>query len=395
MKTTAKTLLTLLIVIVMSQTALSIGISPGLLNFDNVFRGGYGEKTLTLSTGGDEDLFVVAKFEGQGAPWLTLQPNLVNARLKKDSPISFKVKLQLPPTVGTGCYNASLVVSTVSSENISAGGVSGAKFMPGLIVPIIINVTGEELLDYEVTRFTVGDAEKDELIEYSIVVKNKGNVMVTPNMTVEILSADKSKVITTAEVNAISILPSTEGAIDGSLSSEGMKIGTYWLRLTPYIRDRVLNKREVDFKIVEVGTISLTGVFSDLIIPQKAVPGDKIKITAYFNNTCDKVLEAQSSCEVLVAGKLLDTVESKTLRVSSGSVAELTSYFDVPSEGNYNFRCYIDYQNKQTDTIERVLVAGATASQSDYSSYIIYILVGLTTLILIYILYSRFKGGRR
>jgi hypothetical protein len=151
-----------------------------------------------------------------------------------------------------------------------------------------------------------------------------------------------------------------------------------------------LTKKEVDFKILETGTISIEGVLSDLIVVKKAAPDDKIKITAYFNNTCLKVLQAKSSCEIFTGGKLLDTVESSQLRVDPGVAGELVSYYAVSKPGIYEFKCRVYYHNKQTNVVE-ALVNVAAESQVDYLAYFIYILVILTTIVLTYTVYGRYK----
>jgi len=385
----AKTSLITLLILLMSQNALSIGISPGEASFNNMARGGYSEKVLVLSNAGSTDLLVVAKIDGQAASWVALQPNLVNNTLGKESNLPFKVKVMLPPDINIGRYNATLTISTINLEAFS-GGSSGAKFMPGLTVPIKIDVTGEELINYEIKGFTVSDAEKDEPVEYTVSVKNNGNVQFIPNITVEILSKDKSTALNTGQVDMAPILPSTEEVIRSSISSEGLKIGSYWLKLTAYNKGKIIAKKEIDFKILEAGSISIEGVFSDLIIARKAAPGDKLKITAYFNNTCLKVLQAQSNCEVLTSGKLLDNVESKELRVDPGEQGELVSYYTVVNPGQYEFRCIVNYQNKKTSVVEK-FVSVESESQMDYLSYLIYLLIALTTIVLAYTLYSRYR----
>lgn len=389
MKTHTKTLLAILLAVMTSQNALSVGISPAIVIFSNMARGGYAERTLTLSNAGEKDLIIQPQLQGPAAAWITLQPNLVNATLKGGSQIPFKLKVKLHPSAGTGLYNATLVISTASVEAVTLT-VSGASFQPGVVVPILINITGEESVEYDIKNYAVSDTEKDDMIEYSFTVENKGNVEVTPNLTAEILNADKSRVLAAEQVNARSVLPSTEESMAFSISSEGLKLGRYWLRLTAVLRGATYLKREVDFSIVEVGSISTSGFLADLLMPSKAASGEKIKITAYFNNTSDKVFDVQSFCEVFTAGKFLDTVESKQVRAAASSVAEVVSYYTVPSEASYQFKCYVNYQNKQSNTIEKTLAAGGGESTGGMSSYVIYGLIGLMALVLAYVVYSRF-----
>jgi hypothetical protein len=391
MKTRIKALLlALLSAAALSQTASSIGISPGIIVFNNMPRGGYAERTLMLSSAGDKDLLITPELQGQAAAWLTIQPSITNATLAgRGGQLPFKLKLKLHPSVGTGLYNATLIISTASVEAVKMG-VSGASFMPGVIVPILVNVTGEESVEYDLKNFAVSDTEKDDMIEYSFTIENKGNVEVTPNITAEILNADKSRVFATEQINAKAVLPSTEENMAFETSSEGLKLGRYWLRLTAVLRGAAYLKREVDFKIVEVGAISTSGFLSDLIIPSRAAAGEKIKITAYFNNTSDKVFDLQSFCEVFTAGKFLDTVESKQVRAGSEAVTEVVSYYTVPSASSYQVKCYANYQNKQSNTIEKTVDAGAGESNGGATSYIIYALIGLMALVMAYVVYSRF-----
>ncbi|MDD5111364.1 MAG: hypothetical protein PHG85_02340 [Candidatus Altiarchaeota archaeon] len=388
-KKTAISAAIITIALILSQDALAIGISPGSATFDNMMRGGYGEQTLGLSNAGDNDLVIIANLDGQAKSWITIEPALVNATLPKRGTLLFKIKVMLPPSVSTGTYNATLQLSTLNLEDFTSGS-SGAKVMPGLSVPIKIIVSGQELIDYEIQGFTVGDTEKDEPIKYAIIVNNKGNVQVTPNITIEVLNADKSRTFFTEEVPKTAILPSTKQTIEGSIDSEGMKIGRYWLRATAYLRDRTLPKKEIDFNIVAVGAISLSGEFTELIIPKTASPGDKVRVTAYLQNTCDKVLDAQSSCEVLSGGKIVDNLESKELRVEPGAVGELASYFTVPSGGGeYQFKCLINYQSKQTETREATLTASGVSSQGGASNILLYGVIGLVVIVILYLLYSR------
>jgi hypothetical protein len=386
-KTLTAALLTFAMLL-LSQDAFAIGISPGSATFDNMVRGGYSAQTLTISNAGDNDIVVSAQIEGSAGPWLTLTPRLINDTILKGKPLTFKIEVLLPPSVSTGTYNATLIISTLNREDITTGG-SGAKFMPGLIVPVTITVSGQELMDYTIKSFTVVDTEKDEPIKYSITVTNKGNVQIKPNITIEVMNADKSRTFFTDQVAPTAVLPSTDKTIEGTLDSQGMKVGRYWIRFTPYLLDRTLPKKEIDFKIVEVGALSLSGELTDLIIPKTAAPGDKVRVTAYFNNTCDKVLEAQSSCEILTGGKLADTIDSKLLQVEPGMTGELASYFTVPSAGEYQFKCIVNYQNKQTDAREATLTAEGSGGGSSSTNYVLIGAIGLVMLVVLYLLYSR------
>ena len=63
-------LVVFVVLLAVNTFAVSIGVSPGRVRFENVLKNGYSERTVTISTNSDEMLTVRLKPQGSLAEWM-------------------------------------------------------------------------------------------------------------------------------------------------------------------------------------------------------------------------------------------------------------------------------------------------------------------------------------
>src|SRR3989344_7572997 len=99
--------------------ALSIGISPGRAVFQNVLRGGYSERTITISTSSDEKLIASYRVEGDIKGWIGFDTNSTEFNISGNTPYKLKIIAQPPIDVRTGNYTGRIEFITEGIGDIS------------------------------------------------------------------------------------------------------------------------------------------------------------------------------------------------------------------------------------------------------------------------------------
>ena len=86
-------------------SAITIGVSPGVVNFNNVLKGGYAEHPVTISTNSPNNITVTYTILGDIKDWITINEKSPFI-MSLSSPKEIKIIVRPPKDTQNGNYQA-------------------------------------------------------------------------------------------------------------------------------------------------------------------------------------------------------------------------------------------------------------------------------------------------
>jgi len=374
-----------------SAQALSIGISPAELRFDNVLRGGYAESTVSVSTSSETPLNFTIGAEGAVKGWIEFEPSQ-SLTISRDEMKRVSVIVKPPADVANGIYTGSIIVSTASARTGGTG--AGAGVTAGTTSDITIKITGEEIKKASVENMEVKDTEEGYPVEFLVSILNKGNVIITPLITVEISKKNGTEVLRSANYSQTSILPTKMSIIRMKTGTEGLEKGEYAAKVRVFLGEEKLAENTLYFSLLERGTLSKKGVLQNIWNDPWVNIGDVVKIDAYFENQGELLVSGKFKGEVYRAGRLVEVVESEELEAPVGKTIVLSAYFRPEFPGQYVVKGSVIYGGKTTETKESYINVSPQTGQlpADYTLLAIAALVAVFAIAIL--LKAGLKRGR-
>jgi hypothetical protein len=352
-----KKIITLLILTVMVQPvlAIGIGISPSEININNGFKGVEYEKSLAIFNTGQEQANFSLSVEGNISDWVSfyksdnLSSNITNISIPKEDKASLVVVFSVPNDAANGNYSGILNVYSVPSTNASQG--SQSQMVVGASSHVMINVTGDQILQGEVTGINIEDTEVEYPLKTNVLFKNTGNVIASPKIESKFLNGDKeigNLVNDSARIKPTGI----NEKIVTEWDTHGQTPGNYTSNVVVSLNGQILKSENISFTIYPTGTFSRQGNLTDILIDGEPEVDKISKIMAYFNNTGQIETSAKFMGEVYKDGELLDTITSDELTVEKYKQATLIGYFKPTSPGEYLIKGKVIYSGKETPVKE-------------------------------------------
>jgi len=241
-------------IIVVSSNVSSLGVSPSDLDFGVMDRNDINERTIAVSTGGNETLKLTFSISENMKNWIALEPN--ETILKGKSQVRIKVKLITPNTAPNGIYNGKIRVS--SSPISHTGGSVGTGVSVSIPVDIVVHISDTERYSGNVFSINVKNPIIGNPVSLFVNLMNTGNVRTKPNIHVDILSYDTTNVLKSADYSDTEIDVRENKTIELKISyPEYWNSGKYWANITTSVKDKVIDTMLIEFKILDE---SMSGV---------------------------------------------------------------------------------------------------------------------------------------
>ncbi|AKB38673.1 hypothetical protein MSSAC_4083 [Methanosarcina siciliae C2J] len=352
-----KKIITLLILTVMVQPvlAIGIGISPSEININNGFKGAEYEKSLVIFNTGQEQTNFSLSAEGDISDWVSiyksdnLSSNITNVLIPGEDKVSLIIVFRVPSDASNGNYSGVLDVNSVPSTDVSEG--SQSQMVVGASSYVMINVTGDQILQGEVTSINIEDTEVEYPLKTNILIKNTGNVVASPKIESHFYRGDEE--VGSLVNDSASIKPTgVNEKIVTKWNTHGQAPGNYTLNVIVSLDGQTLKSENISFTIYPTGTFSRQGNLTDILIEGEPEVDKVSKITAYFNNTGQIETSAKFTGEVYKDEELLDTIKSDELTVDKYKQAVLVGYFKPTTPGEYVIKGKVVYSGKETPVNE-------------------------------------------
>ncbi|MDI9394359.1 MAG: hypothetical protein QM426_02610 [Euryarchaeota archaeon] len=348
-------LLVLLTVVVQPVLAIGIGISPSEIKINNGLKGAEYEKSLFIFNTGQEQANFSLSANGDISDWVSfyksgnLSSNITSISIPKKDKVSLVVVFRVPNDAANGKYSGTLDVKSVPSQNAAEG--SQSHMIVGASSYAMINVTGDQILQGEVTGITIEDTEVNYPLKTNILFKNTGNVVASPRIESHFFRGDEE--VGSLVDDSTGIKPT---AVNEKIVTEwdthGQVPENYTSNVVVSLDGQILKSDNISFTIHPTGTFSRQGNLTDILIEGEPEVDKVLKIMAYFNNTGEIETSAKFTGEVYKDGKLLDTITSNELTVDKYKRVVLEGYFKPTSPGEHLIKGKVVYSGKETPVKE-------------------------------------------
>ncbi len=365
-----------------------IGAGPGEVRFEKVLRGGYAEKTIIVTNGYDVPVEITITLEGPFKDWIAFEFGK-NFTIPVNSTFEFKAIIKPPEDIPIGIYNGSITLHSNPQTNESVATQFATTTRTGVKLLSFLEITGEQLLEYEVSSISINDAEVGYPIEFFISGNNKGNVRVSPQVHIDILDRDKTKILKSADFDCSEVLPTTTGTDKFNISSENLTEGQYWANVSVSIGGKVLKQKLLTFDILAKGALKKKGELIRIANKVWVNTGEVVKIDCVFKNTGELTTTAKFKGEIHLDDRIVGVLESDELDVPVGETVNLTTYFTPKEQGRYIVKGNVYYSKKITfpkESIINVQPIEAKPVFINIQDNLLYILIAIIIALLIVLL---------
>ncbi|MBI3027832.1 hypothetical protein HYY70_07010 [Candidatus Woesearchaeota archaeon] len=322
--------------------AVSIGISPGRVRFDNVLKGGYSERIVKISTGSDEEVLASYRISGGIKNWVRFDPNSTTFTLTKNNPYLLKIIIEPPSDLQVGNYSGNIEFVTEALGGVS--GRAGALIKTAVILTANLEVTGTEIIKCRAGGFSFNDAEIGFPLEYSYTVINDGNVRLSPTITLDVWDQLQENLVLTREIKGEEVLPTTEKRIIGTLQNT-LNEDQYWLNMKA---NECKTGTMLTFSIVEKGAIADNGDLIEIRNKPWALTSETVQITAKFQNSGKRSVTAKFKGAIRLEDKIVRLIETEEVIVPSGETSDFDIFFIPEIPGRYTLTGRVVYNKKLT-----------------------------------------------
>ena len=389
------------------SSVLAVGISPGKIEVSNILKNTTQSKTVNIQRDPDnlkgEAVYSVV-FKGDYAHYISGSATVVIPDGQQSTNYTFEISPQDAPV---GDYQVFLdfippAGETTTAKNDNNNQVKiGADILKGMTLTVNVHVTGEELLDYEVSNLQARDTEVGQPIYAGIDVDNQGNVEWRPDQIdfSFVDATDENKIFkATLLADKISITkPGQKQTLNLEIDNI-LAIGQYYIQAQVYDQDKSvanLSSQNI-FSVFPAGTLAQRGELISLTTNKELyVPYEKIKLSANFKNTGEIAANSILITEIYKDNTLQDLQKGEETLVDKGENAELTQIFSLAEEGIYTFSAVVEYGSKITAT-KTITVQVKNAASFWTSAWGLSVILGLVIFfILIGVLLYRYLRNKR
>jgi hypothetical protein len=323
-------------------SAANIGISPANIYFNGVLRGGYAERTVTITVDSDTPTKVSIAPRGDIADWLNFSAK--EFEVSKNKPYYLKIIVQPPIDIPNGNYSGFLRVTTSGKGNTIAGQATGIV-NAALDLYIETDITDVEFTSCRASSFSVQSAEKGDDVIFKLNVYNEGNIRLSPTIKIDVWDQERIGIVKQMEFTDDTIIPTTEKELYIKMDTSDLDIGQYWAEVTSV---ECYAAETLTFDVLEVGALKAQGTLLSVTSPSWIKVGDTTLIEALFENSGEKNVNARFQGEITLGSKIVQILGSESSTVDMGDIQTFKFYFTPQKEGRYIVNGVVMYDGKRT-----------------------------------------------
>jgi len=374
-----------LLLVALSSTehaeAPSIGVSPGYLSIDNMLRGGYAERFVTVSVSTDNPVTVSAVAGGDIADWFEFNTSF---QVSRDDPYRVKIISRPPADVRNGIYSGHITFTTSSLGEV--GGEAGSAVQASVRVGITVSITDEQIVVCNVDSVEVKLTEQGLPVSFSYGVENNGNVRLSPSVNIAVWDQEQTRILKTYTSRGDSVLPTTRQQNVVNMPASDLELGQYW---ADFSINECYFSELLTFDIVERGSLTANGVLHGIFNQPWVVVGENVPLYVTFENVGEGPVLAKFKGNAHLGERVVKLLESEELLVQPGEKTNLTLFFTPNKKGKYVIKGRVFYESKRT--FEKFSILNVAGGSVDITVIALYSLIALLLLFITYKLYKRKK----
>ena len=320
---------------------------PSKVYFNKVLRGGYAQQEIYLYNPEEIITDIEISAEGPFADWIFFNQGKKFSIPAKGS-YRLKTYIEPPADIANGVYNGTIyAVSKPRRIPVIEG--HGLAIETAISLIVFADITGEQIIKYEVKSMSAENAEEGEPIRFSFTGMNMGNVRTKPSINIDIYNGDKSAFVKRESATMDETLPTTEKTYTLNVSSKDLNVGQYWANISVLAAGNIAGNNLVTFDIAKKGSLARNGELVQVIVNKPwAKTGEVVRIDPVFKNTGQAPTDAKFKGEVYIGDTIIDTIESEEINVLQGESANLTTYYAPKRQGIYTIKGVAHYSGKIT-----------------------------------------------
>ncbi|MCX6710606.1 MAG: hypothetical protein NTZ02_00775, partial [Candidatus Woesearchaeota archaeon] len=287
-----------------SSSIATLGVSPAILNFPNMLRGGFFQREITISTLSDSMVVDLTAF-GDIAPWINFSNNSIP--ITPNQPVAVYVTVRPPSDLANGNYSGYITVTRRSAN--ASGQITGMGnvVIMSIKVPVNVEITDRQIIGCTAYSFSVDSVEQNNPSKLHLTIRNEGNVRISPLIKIDIWDREQQNIVKFFDFTTQSLLPSLEQQFEFPLPVEDLPLGQYWADISA---DECHSSDVVTFDILEKGALSSIGKLIQITNPPWISVGQTAKIDAVFRNEGKKDVTARFQGTVSYNGQIVSVLES-------------------------------------------------------------------------------------
>jgi hypothetical protein len=320
----------------------SIGVSPGNIQFKNMLRDGYAERSVIISIANDRDVIVGLSSRGEIEDWLNFSDD--KFIISSGSPEKVFLTVQPPPDVENGVYSGTVRISTEGLGSISEG-QAGSVIKASVDLQINVEITDVVIEGCKANEFQITSAEKEDNVVFSVNILNEGNVRLRPTVSLDIWNQDQTEIVKIITWDKDEILPTVTSQVEVLVSTDDLEIDQYWVDATVI---QCFAEDILTFDVIEPGSLRSFGVLKQILVQPFVNIGQPAHINAIFQNTGEKQIVSQFIGNIKLSGTVVESLESEELEVGIGEIINYTMFYEPKDIGRYAVSGRFFYDKKRT-----------------------------------------------
>jgi hypothetical protein len=363
-----------------SVKADGISISPGSIYLPNVLRGGHAEATFIVGNPNDVPITVSYQIDSRYTmkDWLSLVPK---APFSIDAYSSQKVSVSIdvPSDAPNGNYSVMIIVA---ARPLSSTQSTGSAVSAAVGISLTVEVTGKQIRNIILNNIKPLPVEVGSNETIRVVIKNNGNVRAVPVIKYEVWNEERTYEYFNKTVVLDYLPPFSSMKYLVDIPTNDLPPGWYFLKISVFLGDKLINTSYVKFRIAPFGTYSIKCNLNRVwVSPNPAKQNEVVRLIGEFNNTGDIPVTLILYGEIKKGDTTIGIVKSESVRIDSHGVANATAYIRGMSPGEYVIKVWGNYNGEKTNTESISLTVNNNYSFS-IEFVILVSLVGLLLLII-------------
>lgn len=327
--------------------AAGVSVSPVFITVSNLMRGMEFNTTVTVYNPSDYEETYAINITGDNINWISFHSinnwsrQINTITIPANSSGKFIANFKIPTDAANGKYLSEIVVGYLTGATEEDVTSSLSVKVP---IKVSLKVVGEQFESGRVINITTMDTEINQLLRINVEFQSTGTVTATPRIEVSIKKNDVE--VANFTYNTTKVNVNITDIINVEWDTIGQTVGDYKANVKVYVSDNLIEGKNLDFKILDRGTLTAEGTISNVSAPTEIDLGQLAKIEVQFQNTGKIDIMAKISGEVYYDNKLSDTISGDEVLVKLGETDILTSYFKPTNTGNYLIKSNVVYEGK-------------------------------------------------
>lgn len=258
----------------------SFGITPPYVRNTSLTRNSVYEQQILLVRGNPREAQrAEISIDAPGIEdWITIVQGDEILLPKGAQKVPMKVRVEVPGDAEFTEYTGRIRVRTLPVDGVRAGAVNISL---GAVVDINLNVIDKEIREFRVRRIDFPDLNEGRKvgwlyfpgkIRFGMVIENTGNIDVAPSrVLMQIYDRTGERLLEETEhIGRIeTVAPFATKEVTAHIPTR-LPVGSYLARYTIFNGDDVKQEGEINFSILEYGTLQAAGFgFAGLSLPHK------------------------------------------------------------------------------------------------------------------------------